>query len=188
MASGAEQEVFDQLLRFIRAAIRPQRDEGVGGPCHRQSGLGNIQFAGHVEPPQVGWLLQLCEALKQHGFGGITGLPGSVWRFGGLIGTDAIEPVRNNIEEQARDVALEDLSDLGGGSQSRVVSGCPIEPNHHVLDHGGLPTSISSSNDLIRAIDSTTGSTATTRNVWSLPSCALIETYSPGKKACLPNL
>src|ERR1700731_3964824 len=47
-----------------------------------------------------------------------------------------------------------------------------------VKDH----TLISSSKDLIRAIDSTTGSTVTTRNVCSLPSCPLMETYSPGKK------
>jgi hypothetical protein len=47
---------------------------------------------------------------------------------------------------------------------------------------------ISSSKDLVRAIDITTRLTAMTRNVWSLLSCPLIETYSPGKKACVPNL
>jgi hypothetical protein len=40
----------------------------------------------------------------------------------------------------------------------------------------------------IRAIDSATGSTVTTRNVCSLPLCPLMETYSPGKNACAPNL
>ena len=37
-------------------------------------------------------------------------------------------------------------------------------------------TLISSSNDLTRAIDSRTGLTLMTRNVWSLPSFPLIET------------
>jgi hypothetical protein len=106
------------------------------------------------------------------------------WRDGG----GAIEAVRNNVEEQGGDMTLEDFGDLAGGSQTWIFLGSPIQPNHHVLDHGGLHTVTSNSNDLIRAIDSTTGSTATTRNVWSLPSCPLIETYSPGKKACLPNL
>jgi hypothetical protein len=102
-------------------------------------------------------------------------------------------------------MALEDFGDLVDRSQAHIIPGSPIEPNHHVLDHGELTlptpngsdgepsgtllrqrnlsliaikdhTLISSSKDLIRAIDSTTGSTVTTRNVWSLPSFPLIET------------
>jgi len=54
MASGAEQQIFDQLFRFVRSTVRPKCDEGVGGLCHRQSGLGDIEIAGYIEPAQVG--------------------------------------------------------------------------------------------------------------------------------------
>jgi hypothetical protein len=47
---------------------------------------------------------------------------------------------------------------------------------------------IFSSNEEIRSTDSTTGLTKMTRNVWSVPFGALIETYSPGKNAWVPDL
>jgi hypothetical protein len=35
-------------------------------------------------------------------------------------------------------MTLEDFGDLAGSSQPHVISGRPIQPNHHVLDHGDL--------------------------------------------------
>jgi hypothetical protein len=128
MASGAEQQVFNQVFRFVRPIIWPERDEGIGGAHHRQGGPGNIENAGHVEPPQIGRLLQLGQPLKQHGLNGVSGSPRSVRRLGGLLDVGAIEFVRHNIEEQSGDMALENLSDLYCGGQTRVVSGASIEP------------------------------------------------------------
>jgi hypothetical protein len=35
-------------------------------------------------------------------------------------------------------MALEDFGDLVDRSQAHIIPGRPIEPNHHVLDHGEL--------------------------------------------------
>src|SRR3981189_1662168 len=65
--------------------------------------------------------------------------PRSVKRLGDLIDVGAIKFVRHNIEEQSGDMALENLSDLCCGGQTRVLSGASIEPEHHALDHGAFP-------------------------------------------------
>jgi hypothetical protein len=43
-------------------------------------------------------------------------------------------------------MAFEHPGDLGDGSQTCIVPRAPIQPDRHILDHGGLP-SISSSRD-----------------------------------------
>jgi hypothetical protein len=43
-------------------------------------------------------------------------------------------------------MAFEHPGDLGDGSQTCIVPRAPIQPDHYILDHGGLP-SMSSSRD-----------------------------------------
>jgi hypothetical protein len=114
MASAAEQHVLDQSLRFAWPTVRPQRDEDIGGPHHRQRGLGNIKFVFDVQPPQNGWQLQAVEALEQQVFSRIGGLAGG---FGMPLGSDS--------EEQPCNMAFEHLGDLGDGSQTCIVPRAP---------------------------------------------------------------
>jgi hypothetical protein len=41
-------------------------------------------------------------------------------------------------------MAFEHPGDLGDGSQTCIVPRAPIQPDHHILDHGGLPSTSSS--------------------------------------------
>jgi hypothetical protein len=101
MTSGSEKEVLDQAFRLVRSTVWPKRDEGVGGTGQRQGGIGNL-VADHIEPAQVGWLLQLRQALKHRGFDGVARLLGSVEHFGGLTGGSAIKVVVNGVATAER--------------------------------------------------------------------------------------
>jgi hypothetical protein len=68
MTSGSVKEVFDQVFRFVRSAIWAKRHKRVGGARQRQRDIGNIALADPIEPAQIGWLLQLRQALKHRGF------------------------------------------------------------------------------------------------------------------------
>jgi hypothetical protein len=87
-------------------------------------------------------VLQPRQPFEHRGFDNVACLFRRIQQFGGLTGATAIAPVRDerrqNVEEQPGDMALEDFGDLVDRSQAHIISGRPIEPNHHVLDHGEL--------------------------------------------------
>jgi hypothetical protein len=142
MTSGAIKQAFHQAIRLVRFAVWPKRHKGVGGTRQRQRGIGNILDADHFEAAQVGRVLQPRQALKYLGFDDVARLLGGVQQLGGLRGAGTIEPVRDerrhNVKEQSGDMTLEGFGDLVDGSQPHVISRCPIQPNHHVLDHCDL--------------------------------------------------
>jgi hypothetical protein len=71
-----------------------------------------------------------------------------------------------NVKEQASDMTLEDFGDPADGSQPHVVSGCPIQPNHHVLDHGDLTSRQRSTTNSFRIARSDSGPSGTPPQQW----------------------
>jgi len=61
----------------------------------------------------------------------------------GLTGVGAVEVDRDgwrrqDVEEQPGDMTLENFGDLAWSCQPRVVSGCTVQANHDIPDHGDL--------------------------------------------------
>jgi hypothetical protein len=145
MAPGAEQQVLDQAFRFAHSAVWPKRHEGGGGARHLQGFIGSIIVVDDVEPAQIGRMWQFRQALEHRGFDRVARLPRGIQQSGNLIGTGAIEPVRDKrrqgVEEQPGNMTVEDFGDLADGCKPNIVCRRAVQPNHHVLDHGHISSS-----------------------------------------------